>query len=325
LPYPDSLHIEISTACNLACIYCPRTLDGKAEYMTTSEGRFFSTTALNQTIQGFSRRLTLHGFGEPLLHPSFCDIIALVGGSNIAVRFTTNGTLLSADISEKLVSNSIEAVTVSLDAAAPDEFSRLRGGASLDQVLNNLKQLVALKKKVESSFPRLFINMVIHKENYMQIPGVIDITSGIGADLLVLQPFVPPLGKYSELCLDHQQIMNCSELTSKYAREKGVAIFSRLGSHNRQLVARNCRRIFSETYVSVDGSVYPCCYFPHNPKQRLGHIEESGGLKAVWNSSAYKKLRKTLSSSEVLGSICKTCPEISHLPLRSQACPVESL
>ena len=76
-PYPDLTHIqvEVTTACNAGCSYCPRTVAGK-EWID----RHLAPEVLSPVLPLLRRIPYVHlqGWGEPLLNPRFFDIVAMV-------------------------------------------------------------------------------------------------------------------------------------------------------------------------------------------------------------------------------------------------------
>ncbi len=81
------VYLEITNACNLNCYFC-----------TNKKGStFLSIDKINnylQQIKEVSNYLYLHVLGEPLLHPNFNEILALLDKYNFKLQLVTNGTLL---------------------------------------------------------------------------------------------------------------------------------------------------------------------------------------------------------------------------------------
>ena len=86
--YLRSCRLEPTTACNFDCPFClRRSLNRSEDNISFDEFR--------QIIdKSKSRYLTLHGWGEPLLHQDLPAMIRYAAGKKISVNFTTNATLL---------------------------------------------------------------------------------------------------------------------------------------------------------------------------------------------------------------------------------------
>lgn len=80
--------IEITSACNLACAFCPGTVRPHA-FMT--EHGF---AAALESLGGGVQSLYFHVMGEPLLHPRLGALLKLAARAGLPVNITTNGTLL---------------------------------------------------------------------------------------------------------------------------------------------------------------------------------------------------------------------------------------
>lgn len=91
--------IEISNKCNLKCNYCPHQIQKREKGFMTIENFKKSLELVKQLKQD---RLTLHNFGEPLLHPQLEEFIKLAKGIVPNVNLSTNGILLTREKAVKL-------------------------------------------------------------------------------------------------------------------------------------------------------------------------------------------------------------------------------
>lgn len=110
-----SVHqIEISTRCNLRCVYCPsRHLDkpiseGGSGRAKIDISREHYARALEWAVHfeklGTQGELALTGIGEALLHPDFVDMVRLAREAlpSNPITFSTNGLLLTDELCEQL-------------------------------------------------------------------------------------------------------------------------------------------------------------------------------------------------------------------------------
>ncbi len=124
--YPRPLtaihQIEVSTHCNLRCVYCPsRDLHkpqfrGKpAEHMTLEVFGRSLEWCKHFAAQGTQHELSLTGIGETLLHPQWRELAALSRKAlpRTYINFSTNGLLLDDAACEFLAAHDIS-VFVSL-------------------------------------------------------------------------------------------------------------------------------------------------------------------------------------------------------------------
>lgn len=130
-PITQIHEIELSSLCNLACVYCPNpTL--KRPKINMDWGTYLRALECVKRFcdQGTQGELALTGVGEALLHPRFAEAVALARkciGPQRPLTFSTNGLLLDDALLEKIKQHRPE-VYVSLhrpEAAGP-AVQRLR-------------------------------------------------------------------------------------------------------------------------------------------------------------------------------------------------------
>jgi MoaA/NifB/PqqE/SkfB family radical SAM enzyme len=112
MPYPDpltKLYVEITTACNLDCQMCVRRVWQEpfgSMSLATFEG-------LMAQLGQFSSPPTVHlsGYGEPMVHRDFLEIVRQAKAIGARVEVTTNGMLLSADRAMALIDLNLDSLT----------------------------------------------------------------------------------------------------------------------------------------------------------------------------------------------------------------------
>lgn len=135
---PHRCEIELSSACNLKCSYCPRQfLDDISAFIEFDLFRDIidELTPFQETI------LVLHRRGESLLHPRFPDCLEYVKGKFKTVQLATNATLLEDEISRLLI-DTLSFISFSLDT--PKEYDRTRAPARYSKVEAKIKRFLEL-------------------------------------------------------------------------------------------------------------------------------------------------------------------------------------
>lgn len=141
--------IELSSRCNLACVYCPNPTMARPKLDMNWETFLSAMDAVRYFCdKGTQGELALTGVGEALLNPLFAEALVFaryIIGPQRLLTFSTNGILLSDDLIAK-IKKANPVVFVSLhrpEVAAPAveriKRSGLRYGTNLafaDSALN---------------------------------------------------------------------------------------------------------------------------------------------------------------------------------------------
>ena len=148
---PLRCEIELSSACNLKCSYCPRQfLDDISAFMDFDlfNKIIDELTPFQETV------LVLHRRGESLLHPRFPDCLRYVKGKFKTIQLATNATLIEDDISSLLI-DTLSFISFSLDT--PAEYDRTRTPARYSKVeakINRFLELNAGRLETQVSMVR---------------------------------------------------------------------------------------------------------------------------------------------------------------------------
>lgn len=137
----EQIHeIELSSRCNLACVYCPSPTLQRAKLDMTQETytRALAHVA-HYCARGTQSELALTGVGEALLHEQFVPMLLAarsVIGPERDLTFSTNGLLLTAEIiaaiepANPIVFISLHRPEAAGPAIAAIRKSRLRHGTN---------------------------------------------------------------------------------------------------------------------------------------------------------------------------------------------------
>ena len=92
LDAPICLTWELTYACNLACVHCLSS-SGRRDpvELTPEEARGIVDDMVDMKV--FYVNI---GGGEPMLRPDFFDLVSYAVGRKVGVKFSTNGTRLTA-------------------------------------------------------------------------------------------------------------------------------------------------------------------------------------------------------------------------------------
>lgn len=163
---PKRIEIELSSACNLHCVYCPR-------HFLKNISSFIDYNLFKRIIDELEPYpetiLVLHRRGESLLHPKFSECLDYVKGKFCNIQLATNGTLLDKEISKKII-ESISFISFSLDV--PEEFNRMRTPADYEAVEAKIHQFITLNEgriTTQISMVRTSETPTVNMERFKQI------------------------------------------------------------------------------------------------------------------------------------------------------------
>ncbi len=159
--WPSAIDIELTNRCNLSCPSC--WFHGENGVGDRYRGEELDTSEVLRFIdQVAPRRPSLYfGGAEPLLREDFLTIATHVKSRGLPMAFTTNGTLLTPDTSEKLVAAEIEDISLSIDG--PEEVhDQLRGQGNFNKAVSNLCHLIDYRQARSAERPLVTVNITVN-------------------------------------------------------------------------------------------------------------------------------------------------------------------
>ncbi len=131
-PTFDWIQVEITTYCNAACIYCPRTV-----YKNSWVNRHLPLELFMKIKPAFSKTKHLHlqGWGEPFLNRDFFKMASIAKKEGLRVGTTTNGMLLDQERATRLIDTGIDIIAFSLAGTNEQSNDRIRKGTRFLKVI----------------------------------------------------------------------------------------------------------------------------------------------------------------------------------------------
>lgn len=328
------VYIEITNLCNLNCSTCMRNVWDEPMGMMDMP----TFERILQNIQGLDPLPTVFigGFGEPLAHPQFLEMVAAVRKLGAQVEFITNGIMLSEEVVKTLVDLNVQRVWVSIDGATPSSYADVRLGDELPRVTENLYQMQRVKVSKSRSRPRLGIAFVAMKKNIQDLPDVIRLGKNVGADQFSVSNLLPHTAEQKQEILYLRSMDDMELQPSRWSPEVILprmdlnaltieVIDQVMKSNNLLNLARQPLKMAVDSCpflekgsVSIrwDGEISPCLPLLHthqsylDDRLRINHAYSFGNinekaLTEIWQSSEYVKFRERLQSFDF--SFCTYC------------------
>ncbi|MAS80182.1 MAG: GTP 3',8-cyclase MoaA [Euryarchaeota archaeon] len=141
------LRISVTDKCNFRCRYCmPREKFG-SDHTFLSKSEILSYEEINRFVLACKplglQKVRITG-GEPLLRKDIHKLVKMISGLGIETALTTNGSLLSGQLS-KLARSGLDRVTISLDAMDQETHSRITDSTfSVSDILEGIMEASSL-------------------------------------------------------------------------------------------------------------------------------------------------------------------------------------
>jgi MoaA/NifB/PqqE/SkfB family radical SAM enzyme len=324
-PKWDWIQVEVTTDCNAACIYCPRTV-----YRNSWEDRHlpFETFKKLRPVMGRTRHLHLQGWGEPLLHPDFFEMVAMGKAAGCQVGTTTNGMLFNKEGVERVVQSELDIVAFSL-AGTGEENDGVRKGTSLNKVLEVMRSLRREMEKQGTTKPAIHVAYMLLRSGIVGLGNLPRLLEGSGVNDVVISflDFVPSVELQDEVIAprtagERQKLRSLLEAVKAEGEKLSFKIHHpyESPSDGREACTENVLRALC---VASDGSVTPCVYTNLQAHQvsyvlagekrayeRLifGNMNERS-LKEVWRQRTYRAFRRSFHTGQ-LAAPCRGCPKL---------------
>ncbi len=264
------LELQVTWRCNLACAHC---------YLGPARGVDLPVPAIAAVLREFEAlnglRLLISG-GEPLLHPHWPQINALLAALPVRRVLLSNGLLLDQ---ERLAELHCDEVQISLDGLQAGHEA-LRGPGSFARA-------VEAARRVRAAGLDLSLATMVHAANLEEFDGLAELVSELGAREWGIDAPCPAgrLGANPALAVSPAQAAGCM------AHAFGGAYHGSGQGPQGQAMACGLHLCT----VAADGRVAQCGFYLDDA---LGRLEE--GLWTCWQRRTPREL------AAVAG--CRSCP-----------------
>lgn len=319
VPFPSMLTVEITSYCNLRCVMCPKT----AGFVNTPPDRMmdWETFEKLESVLPYVSVVDLSGlWGEAFIRPGlYLRMLRRLKEHGIHVRTISNGNLITPDLARDLTRLGLDILTISVDAARPETYRKIRPGGELERVLEGVRHVQDEKGKQGRPKPEIefmFLGMV---DNIAEFPDFVRTAEGLGVTKIGLQAmgeFDAVRGK--SLAWGNRELGRMwYEKAKPVAEALGVEIalippdqfeppleketHKEAEGGRRSALRKDCFQPWDRAIVATNGDVLPCCASP----KPMGNLSERS-FEEIWRSTPYRKLRRGLRSTEP-PKMCVTC------------------
>jgi MoaA/NifB/PqqE/SkfB family radical SAM enzyme len=305
---PTGMFISLTGRCNLHCIMC-----GADEFRTWD----ITPSVVDEikSLYPYLKFIQWRG-GEAFLSSYFEDLVeSALRYPHLEQSINTNGLLIDEKWADRLVRGSFN-IIFSIDGVHPEIYESVRRGGSFEKLIKSLNLVKKAREKISS---RTFVSMtfVVMKENYNDLPVLVDFAKEYGIDELRVSKLVP-FGSNSfiendvttdptilgvvrrslyQIAVDarREKIAFCdwfSDTTDKIDSQENPDTVCRCASvavaDTNSVRTKICTAPWKYLFINTGGDIFPHCFCA----TKLGNISEVS-LMNVWTGHAIRSLRDT--------------------------------
>ncbi len=284
---PVTGQIDPSFGCNLRCPMCQ-------SHMIREQGYRLPNLKLDQLRAILDRygdtlvRIWLSLWGEPLLNKQLAEAVRLCKAHDIWVLISTNMSVKLDDAAiAALVASGLDTIVLSLDGATQATYQEYRREGDLALALDNIRRIVAAKRRAGSATPHLFWRYLEFPWNRHEIEAARALAAEVGADEFGVEPGV----------LMAPQTYSLAPRGRAHARPVAPALLdawrSRAAVRAGQHRYFGCDYLYSAISINSSGLVHPCCYVVA-PGDAVG--EADAPVARLRNAPALRAARAALAA-----------------------------
>jgi MoaA/NifB/PqqE/SkfB family radical SAM enzyme len=269
---PFCVRIENTNICNAHCVMCPRDKMKRGQGVMNMETY---SKIIEQCLELGVNYINLHKYGEPLVDNLLPQRVAEAKRRGIKrITTNTNASLLTPEMSQKLIESGLDELFVSIDAINSHTYEKVRLGLNYERVVDNLLKFIEIKNNLKAK-TKLIVSFVQSPENIKEVKGFID---------------------FWKAKADHVSI--------SYAHDW-------VGAKNNLIVRKRldwpCRLLFSDLTIAWNGDYLLCCA-DYDAQAALGNIKDFS-LGVFWKNNdklrLYREKHLNHQAKDLL--LCKDC------------------
>ena len=291
LSVPFSISVTTANVCNLKCEFC-----AISDAAHKKNKAFLEMDTYKKFIDSLSecrwhlKQLVLVGLGEPLLNRDIVNFVKYAKERNVAdkVHIVTNATLLTSDITDKLVDAGIDVLRVSVNGMSGKDYKKYTGvEIDFEELKNNIEYFNKHKKNAKI-YVKIMDYMLGCQERedefYRTFDPICDVAN------------VEYLTQMST-AIDYSNVADVNE-------NRGLK-----GFESTDVFA--CPLPFYHIYFNAEGTISACCVagpWSTPPALQMGDINEMS-IDEIWHGKKFRDFHlRMLNEGRLKADIaCKEC------------------
>ena len=319
---PEIVDVEPIHTCNFRCVQCHVS----AEVLSHQA---IDVDAFRRSIESLDLRGKWACVGathEPCMHPKFDEIVQILTEAGMHIDLTTNGSLFTDKLIDKIKDGSFAKVTISFDGAMPETYEKVRRNADWSRTLSRVKNF---KAAVGNDNTYWAVNYTVMRSTVGEITAAARLWEGMGFDMVGYISMVLRNGlqeavaeAMDDALVDRMKVELAE--AAHIVRSEGyrISVASAAYDDGRPVLSdnpeafdfTNCRPLFNNGYHP---DVPVACRAPYK-SLRIGHDNgvrlcfdkshvgdiRNETLADIWYGEAARRWREAIKSS---AAICHDC------------------
>ncbi len=314
---------NITRACNLKCVHCYNDSGASKadDELSTDEAK-----AVLDDLSGFGVPSVLFSGGEPLMRPDLFELIGYAVERGLHAVISTNGTLITSDVANKINQHGVSYVGISLDGIGKvnDQFRGLDG--AFEKAAEGIKNC-------RDAGVRIGLRLTLTKRNVQDLESLFEFFEQEKIERACFYHFVPS-GRGTTMAADdltHDQTREAVETILAKTREykqagkktdiltvdnhvDGVYIYMKLQSEDParaeevyKLLAWNGGGMYSSGVgigcIDFHGRVHPDQFWWHYD---LGDVRQRP-FSEIWTDTSDPLLKGLKDRRQYIKGRCRLC------------------
>ena len=305
--WPGRIELEVTTKCFLSCLKCEQTFWNEPQ-------KSLNVKQVEYVLNNFPKlkAISLSGIGHNYQNPDYEKILKLCCDRGLYVQFFDTFLLINEERAKNLVDWGVTKIWMSLDGVDEETVALQQRGSSFNKVVKNAKRLVDYKMEKKGRFPELGFTVVVTKINISKLPKFLALFDAIIRDSqrMIMVQFIRLIGFEENRFLmpDASQLADARAAVIKNAGNFERERFRLNFTHFKYNLEDNkapieCCASWAVPFITVDGTVYPCCGLTEGNQRRLIDRSAFGNIfnnsfRDIWKGEGYRDLRYKISKGQ---------------------------
>lgn len=290
--YPRRIVLEMTSACNIKCIFCGRD---EAEFDQT----YLKIDVLDKlkNVLEVCEEVTLFGWGEPTINPHFSEFLQRLNETPVRKYFVTNGMRLDKFIDD-IFKYKVDIIAVSLDGATSEVNDKIRVGSQFSKITDNILKIQERKRLLGVDFPYMNFVFVAMESNIRELPKMVKLAKKLNMQevkVVFLSAFSTDMLKES-LYNKQDLVREVFDIATQEAQKLDIKL--KLPFIQGEDIAgakyhKDCFVGWRDFFIGSDDSIRPC----QSTSLKLGKFSEFESFEEAWNSKEFKEFRLRVNAN----------------------------